>query len=155
MSLHSDTLSWIRANQSINCSCSLEDECLAEKQQISILLSFGLTRPGLEPTIYHTRDEYTNHYTTYADPLAMKNYLLLVETFWREDNSDQITCISTYISYWNSKVAECFSTWQNMPQVHLKWNWRWKHIRNFFEWVTDCCLMPTQQFFSYIMARTS
>ena len=22
------------------------------------------------------------------------------------------------------------------------------------EWVSDCCLMPTQQFFSYIMART-
>jgi hypothetical protein len=25
----------------------------------------------------------------------------------------------------------------------------------FSEWVSDCCLMPTQQFFSYIMARTS
>jgi serine/threonine protein kinase len=24
-----------------------------------------------------------------------------------------------------------------------------------FEWVSDCCLMPTQQFFSYIMARIS
>jgi hypothetical protein len=23
------------------------------------------------------------------------------------------------------------------------------------EWVSDCCLTPTQQFFSYIMARTS
>ena len=23
------------------------------------------------------------------------------------------------------------------------------------EWVSDCCLMPIQQFFSYIMARTS
>jgi hypothetical protein len=22
------------------------------------------------------------------------------------------------------------------------------------EWVSDCCLMPTKQFFSYIMART-
>jgi hypothetical protein len=27
---------------------------------------FGLTRSGLEPTIYHTRDEYANHYTTDA-----------------------------------------------------------------------------------------
>jgi hypothetical protein len=23
------------------------------------------------------------------------------------------------------------------------------------EWMSDCCLMPIQQFFSYIMARTS
>ena len=27
---------------------------------------FGLTRSGLEPTIYHTRGEHTNHYTTDA-----------------------------------------------------------------------------------------
>ena len=25
---------------------------------------FGLTRPSLEPTIYHTRDDHTNQYTT-------------------------------------------------------------------------------------------
>jgi hypothetical protein len=24
-----------------------------------------------------------------------------------------------------------------------------------FEWVSDCCFTPIQQFFSYIMARTS
>ena len=27
---------------------------------------FGLTRPGIEPTIYHIRDEHANHYTTNA-----------------------------------------------------------------------------------------
>jgi hypothetical protein len=27
---------------------------------------FGLTRPGLEPMIYHTRGEHANHYTTNA-----------------------------------------------------------------------------------------
>ena len=27
---------------------------------------FGLIRSGLESTIYHTRDEYANHYTTDA-----------------------------------------------------------------------------------------
>jgi hypothetical protein len=27
---------------------------------------FGLTRPGLEPTIYHTRDEYASYYATDA-----------------------------------------------------------------------------------------
>jgi hypothetical protein len=25
---------------------------------------FGLTRPGLEPTIYRTQGEHANHYTT-------------------------------------------------------------------------------------------
>jgi hypothetical protein len=29
-------------------------------------LVFGLTRPGLEPMIYHTRSEYANHYTNDA-----------------------------------------------------------------------------------------
>ena len=27
---------------------------------------FGLTRPGIEPTIYRIRDEHANHYTTSA-----------------------------------------------------------------------------------------
>ena len=39
--------------------------CLAEKQQLPILV-FGLTRSGLEPTIYHTQGEHANHYITYA-----------------------------------------------------------------------------------------
>jgi hypothetical protein len=30
------------------------------------VIVFDLTRPGLEPTIYHTPDEYANHYTTDA-----------------------------------------------------------------------------------------
>ena len=28
-------------------------------------------------------------------------------------------------------------------------------LNNSYDWMSDCCLMPTQQFFSYIMARTS
>ena len=32
---------------------------LAQKQQIPILL-FGLTQPGLNPTIYHTRSKHAN-----------------------------------------------------------------------------------------------
>ena len=31
---------------------------------ITNLSVFGLTRSGLEPTIYRTRGEHTNHYTT-------------------------------------------------------------------------------------------
>ena len=39
--------------------------CLAEKQHIPVLLPV-LTRSGFEPTIYRTRDEHANHYTTDA-----------------------------------------------------------------------------------------
>jgi hypothetical protein len=60
MSLHSDTLFWFRANQSL--LLLLSAACLTEKQQIPI----GLTPPGLEPTIYRTRGEHANHYTTDA-----------------------------------------------------------------------------------------
>ena len=37
--------------------------CLAEKQQIAILV-FYLTQSELQPAIYHTRSEHTNHYAT-------------------------------------------------------------------------------------------
>jgi hypothetical protein len=37
---------------------------LSEAAKNSIFVVFGLTRSGLEPMIYHTRDEHTNHYTT-------------------------------------------------------------------------------------------
>lgn len=30
----------------------------------TIFIVFGLTRPGLEPTIYHTRREHAHHYIT-------------------------------------------------------------------------------------------
>ena len=63
MSLHSDTLFWFRANQSL--VFLLNAACLAEKQQIPILV-FGLTRPGLEPTFYRSRGEHANHYATDA-----------------------------------------------------------------------------------------
>ena len=33
---------------------------------------FGLTRSGLEPTIYHTRGEHVNHYTTHTVKIAWK-----------------------------------------------------------------------------------
>ena len=32
----------------------------------AIFLVFGLTQPGLKFTIYHTRGEHANHYTTDA-----------------------------------------------------------------------------------------
>ena len=39
--------------------------CLAEKQQIPILL-FGLTSTRVDPIIYHSWDEHSNHYATDA-----------------------------------------------------------------------------------------
>ena len=56
-SLHSDTLSWFRANQSL--LFLLNAAYLAEKLS-------GLIRLGLEPMIYHTRSEHANHYTNHA-----------------------------------------------------------------------------------------
>jgi len=60
MSLHSDTLYWFQANQSL--LLLLNAAYLGEKQQIPIL-AFGLTQPGLEPTIYRTQGEQANNYT--------------------------------------------------------------------------------------------
>jgi hypothetical protein len=59
MSLYLDILFWFRANQSL--LFLLNAESLAEKQQIPIVLVFGLTQPVLEPTIYRTRCEHANH----------------------------------------------------------------------------------------------
>ena len=42
----------------------LNAACFTEKQQISISVfgfGFGLTRPELEPTIYHVRGEHVNN----------------------------------------------------------------------------------------------
>ena len=63
MSLHSDTLFWFRANQSLLFLLNIA--CLVEKQQIPILKS-GLTRPGFEPMFYRTWGEHANHYATDA-----------------------------------------------------------------------------------------
>ena len=59
MSLHSDTLFWFRANQSL-----LFLRMFREEATNTNFIVFGLTRPGLEPNIYHTRGENANHYTT-------------------------------------------------------------------------------------------
>ena len=59
MSLHSYTLFWFRANQSL--LLLLNVECLVEKQQISILQS--LVWPD-QDLIYYTWGEHANHYTT-------------------------------------------------------------------------------------------
>ena len=65
MSLHSDTLIWFRANQSL--LFLLTAACLEEKQATNTnFIVLGLTWPGLEPTIYRTRGDHANHYATDA-----------------------------------------------------------------------------------------
>jgi hypothetical protein len=50
---------------------------LAQKQQIPIV-SCGLTKPGLNPTIYHTRSKHANYYTIDA---VVKHYLKIKNNF--------------------------------------------------------------------------
>ena len=65
MSPHSDTLSLFRAIQSL--VFLLNGSCLAEKQATHTnFIVFGLTQAALEPTVYRTRGEHANHYTTDA-----------------------------------------------------------------------------------------
>ena len=40
-------------------------------------IAFGLTRLGLEPTIYRTRGEYSNHYTTDLLYFNVDYYILI------------------------------------------------------------------------------
>jgi hypothetical protein len=72
MSPNSDTLSWFRANKSL--LFLLGAACLAEKQRIQNFIVFGLTRSGLEHTIYRTRGEYANHYTTNVVDISSYEY---------------------------------------------------------------------------------
>jgi hypothetical protein len=64
ITLHSETLSWFRANHSL--LLLLNAACLAEKQHIPNPIVFGLTRPWLESTISHTQSKHASHYTTGA-----------------------------------------------------------------------------------------
>jgi hypothetical protein len=55
-----DTLSWFQPTSL--CSFSLMPRAQRRRNQYQFY-SVGLTRPGLEPTIYRTRGEHVNHYT--------------------------------------------------------------------------------------------
>ena len=51
-----------------------------------------------------------------------------------------------------STVKDLTKTKQYQCHLHLCYNNL--SCTGSIEWVSDCCLMPIQQFFSYIMART-
>ena len=61
MSLHSDTLSWLRANQSL--FFLFNATCLVEKQYIPILYSLVWRDRGSNLTIYRNRGNHANHCT--------------------------------------------------------------------------------------------
>jgi hypothetical protein len=42
---------------------------LSREAKNTTFIVFGLTRPGLESTIYRTRGEHANHYTTIKVPV--------------------------------------------------------------------------------------
>ena len=105
MSPHSDTLAWFRANQSL--FFLLNAECLEEKQQIPILV-FGLTQSGREPTIYHTRGEHANHYTTNAVEILLKAAL----------NTITLTPYMTYLIYLSHIIRE--SVYDSTTGVSVK-----------------------------------
>jgi hypothetical protein len=53
--------------KSLNCFLNLFIVLLETGETTNTnFIVFGLTRSGLEPTIYHTRGELDNHYTTDA-----------------------------------------------------------------------------------------
>jgi len=65
MSLHSDTSIRFRTNQSLLLLLNAARLKSGEATNTNFIV-FGLTRPGLESTIYRTRGEHANHYTTDA-----------------------------------------------------------------------------------------
>jgi hypothetical protein len=45
----------------------INNHCVLSREATNTdFIAFGLTRPGLELTIYRTRSEHANHYTTDA-----------------------------------------------------------------------------------------
>ena len=65
MFLQLDTLFWFRANKTLIFVISLMLLLNREATNTNFIV-FHLTRPWLEPTIYHTRFENANYYTTDA-----------------------------------------------------------------------------------------
>ena len=92
MSLHSDTLFWFRANQSL--LFLLNATCLAEKQQIPILYSL------VWPTIYRTRGEHANHYAT--DTVSNlfffnQNFLVSINILFENKNWSKTIRVTWYL----------------------------------------------------------
>ena len=77
MSLHSDTLFWFRATQSL--LFLLNAALLIGEAANTNFIFYGLTWPWIESTIFHTLGEHTNHYTTDAVHILLKCLYLAVK----------------------------------------------------------------------------
>ena len=93
MSLHSDTLSWFRANQIL--LLLFNAVWLVEKHQLLISQVFGLNRQGYEPTIYSTRGEHTNHHNTNVVPVKLIA-MIYSNVFFLEKLLNQYFCLETF-----------------------------------------------------------
>ena len=93
MSLHSDTLFRSRANQSL--FFLLNAACLANSGETTNknVIVFGLTRPGLEPTIYRNRGEHANHYTTDAVDTPYTNKHKVAIQCYKTRDCPHVYCI--------------------------------------------------------------
>ena len=97
MSPHSDTLSWLRVNQSL--LFLLNAACLAEKQHIPILV-FGLTRSGAwTHDLLHSRWA-PYHYTTYAVPMVCLICNSMCALNLLQMNVSGYLCSESYVFIW-------------------------------------------------------
>ena len=111
---------------------------------------FSLTQPGLKPTICHTRNERTNHYNIDAVDILLRYIPCRNQRFLPlENNAPYPSGELSHTSVWQSLLSD--------PSVHLL-----LILDKFVCFLLNddiickkCCLKPTQQFFSYFMARTS
>ena len=80
--------------------------------------------------------------STWPKPIQHKNK---VKVTWRRYGSIIIEPIYIVSEMWI--LSKCWQIWLNCAQ--------YANICTIKPCLSNCCLMPTQQFFSYIMARTS
>ena len=84
---------------------ALSSECcmLTREETNTNFIVFGLTQSGLEPTIYRTRFEHANHYTTDA-----VNYCMQI---------GRVDCSNSFITLLTKRY--------NIPSLRHKWAHKW------------------------------
>ena len=127
MSPHLDTLFWFRANQT--CSFSLLINAFLGRSNKYHFIVFGLTRPGLEHTISHTRGDHTNHNT--ADEVVEEEdyytsliifYFVIVFQVSTLRFATRMMCVASEPAM-NEIIDPVVSNMSDIePQLPLKWS---------------------------------
>jgi len=78
MKFHSDTLPWFRANQSLLLLFNTVWVARMQQIQCTNFILLDIIQHGLEPTIYHTGGNITNHYTVNTVPTFLKSMTNLI-----------------------------------------------------------------------------